>query len=116
MKSISIPKKRLLAIVQDIRSLSEVEPAERRLVIDTILKEIGVMELSHERLMCAKHARLARGYVDHANLYRKSAKGKLRVFHVCCKAFYERKQIESLPPKQRSGDVRERKVRVGMQQ
>lgn len=113
MRSTGLAKSRLIAIITQIRQLSEFTTEERRAAIDTILKEVSVLTLDNEVLMCPRHAQLARGYVDRAWLYRLGAQGRVRVYRVCCKSFFGAEEIKSLPPKHKRGG-NYRKVKVGV--
>lgn len=117
MKSTGLSKSRLIAIVHQIRQLSEFTTEERRLAVDAILKELGILQVDNEALLCGKCASVARGYattkrgdVDHASLWRLGSKGKLKVYRVCCKNFYSKAEITSLPPKRKEKS----EVSVGM--
>lgn len=112
MKALSIPTKSLLALCNRIRTLKQLSVRDRRLVVDTILKEIDLRERDVEHLLCVKHTKELRGYASHASIYR--ALSKARQYRVCCRDFFDRTEIEMMPPKgELSSHLGKKRLRVG---
>ncbi len=116
MKLTSIAIDRLLATVELIRK-SKIDYKLKRELVDQIMKDCELIRRADmQHIVCIKHAKLIRGYASHASIYRAIPRLPVHVFKICCRDFFDRRELEALPPK---ADYSERKhsvkkVKVGM--
>jgi len=91
VKAISIDQKLLKEIHQALHKSGRVDLATR------LLKRIELLQAEHvEHLLCPVHAAKLRGGARE-KIYEHAARGRLRVYKICCRSFVSRKQLKDLP-------------------
>lgn len=110
MKAAAIDDKKLLALCLRIRQLKSLSVKERRLIVETLLKEIDLIKIDHvENLCCIHHAMELRKYKNHSSVYRTVPRNGVHIFKVCCRDFFARAELAALPVK---GE--KKRIKVGM--
>lgn len=99
MKVVSVDAAKLTDLCNSIRRLKKLTPKEKRDALTALLVQADAIRFSDsEQLVCLACATKLRGHNHESTIFRLGESGRIRVYSICHKNYFDRQEILELPP------------------